>query len=78
MAGDCGQQKTHSRFQPWVLVKIFSISTSTNGLAYYEDYYRSYLSDNSAHFGHKLGDACDAGQAGILAICTITTNKANR
>jgi hypothetical protein len=45
-----GQQKTHSRFQPWVLVKIYSISTRANGLAYYEDYQR-YLSENSVHYG---------------------------
>ncbi len=46
-----GQQKTHSRFQPWVLVKIYSISTSTDGLAYYyyyEDYQR-YLSKVTVH-----------------------------
>jgi len=49
MAGRRGQQKTHSRFQPWVLVKIYSISTRANGLAYYEDYQR-YLSDDSVHF----------------------------
>jgi len=44
-----GQQKTHSRFQPWVLVKIVSISTSTDGLANYEGYQR-YLSKNSVHY----------------------------
>jgi hypothetical protein len=64
-----GQQKTHSRFQPWVLVKIFSISTSTNGLAYYEDYYRRYLSDNSVHFADKLGNPWVKGQV------SIKTNK---
>lgn len=49
MTGRRGQQKTHSRFQPWVLVKIYSISTRANGLAYYEDYQR-YLSENSVHY----------------------------
>lgn len=44
-----GQQKTHSRFQPWVLVKIYSISTSTNGLAYYYEDYQRYLSEISVH-----------------------------
>lgn len=44
-----GQQKTHSRFQPWVLVKIVSISTSTDGLAYYYEGYQRYLSKISVH-----------------------------
>jgi hypothetical protein len=38
LAGRRGQQKTHSRFQPWVLVKIISISTRANGVADYDDY----------------------------------------
>lgn len=53
MTGRRGQQKTHSRFQPWVLVKIYSISTRANGLAYYEDYQR-YLSENSVHFARRI------------------------
>jgi hypothetical protein len=65
----CGQQKTHSRFQPWVLVKIVSISTRANGLAYYEDYYRYYLSDISAHFELKIGNPLAKGQV------LIKTNK---
>ena len=59
----CGQQKTHSRFQPWVLVKIVSISTSSPGLAYYEDYYCYYLSDNSVHFALKIAGLLALGQA---------------
>jgi hypothetical protein len=62
MTGRCGQQKTHSRFQPWVLVKIFSISTRANGLAYYEGYQR-YLSNNTAHFAVKIAKSSPAGQA---------------
>lgn len=62
MTGRCGQQKTHSRFQPWVLVKIFSISTRANGLAYYEDYYR-YLSNNTVHFVAKIAKTASRGQA---------------
>lgn len=57
-----GQQKTHSRFQPWVLVKIYSISTRANGLAYYEDYQR-YLSENSIHYGQIVANPLPAGQA---------------
>jgi len=62
MAGQCGQQKTHSRFQPWVLVKIVSISTRANGLAYYEDYQR-YLSKITVHFAVKIAKSSPAGQA---------------
>lgn len=59
-----GQQKTHSRFQPWVLVKIDSISTSTDGLAYYyEDYYRRNLSNDSVHYGGSLAFPLPSGQA---------------
>jgi hypothetical protein len=31
------KQKTHDRFQPWVLVKVWLGSTSTNGVANYDD-----------------------------------------
>jgi hypothetical protein len=62
MAGQCGQQKTHSRFQPWVLVKIVSISTRANGLVYYEDYQR-YLSKITVHFARKIAKSSPAGQA---------------
>jgi hypothetical protein len=66
LTGRHGQQKTHSRFQPWVLVKIISISTSTNGLAYYEDYQR-YLSDDSVHFAGRLAVPAPKGQASFPA-----------
>ncbi len=45
MAGQRGHQKTHSRFQPWVLVEIISISTSSPGIAGYDDYRNYDLSD---------------------------------
>lgn len=45
-----GQQKTHSRFQPWVLVKIYLISTITDGLAYYYEEYQCYLPNVSVHY----------------------------
>ena len=54
--------KTHSRFQPWVLVKIYSISTRANGLAYYEDY-QCYLSENSVHFARRIAISFSPGQA---------------
>jgi hypothetical protein len=62
MAGRRGQQKTHSRFQPWVLVKICSTSTSANGLANYEGYQR-YLSENAVHFRAKIANLSVPGQA---------------
>jgi hypothetical protein len=31
------KQKTHDRFQPWVLVKTWFSSTSANGVAGYND-----------------------------------------
>jgi hypothetical protein len=53
MAGRRGQQKTHSRFQPWVLVKITSISTSANGIAGYDDY-QNYLSNLIKHVPPRI------------------------
>ena len=35
------KRKTHDRFQPWVLVEIYRLrTTSTNGVAYYYDAYQ--------------------------------------
>jgi hypothetical protein len=31
------KQKTHDRFQPWVLVKVWLCSTSANGVGNYDD-----------------------------------------
>ncbi|MEK7780111.1 MAG: hypothetical protein AAB370_01255, partial [Verrucomicrobiota bacterium] len=68
MTGRCGQQKTHSRFQPWVLVKIVSISTSTDGLAYYYEGYQRYLSNVSVHYGRNLAKPLPTGQALFWAV----------
>ncbi len=31
------KRKTHDRFQPWVLVKVWLCSTSANGVVNYDD-----------------------------------------
>ena len=48
-----GQQKTHSRFQPWVLVEIALIATRANGIAGYDDY-QNYLSNLSKHCESRI------------------------
>jgi hypothetical protein len=70
-----GQQKTHSRFQPWVLVKIVSISTSTDGLANYEDYQR-YLSNISVHYARIVAKPLPTGQVLFPAVsCHFRANR---
>ena len=48
-----GNKKTHSRCQPWVLVKLVSISTRADGVADYDDYQRN-LSNCSVHCEAKI------------------------
>jgi hypothetical protein len=48
-----GQQKTHSRCQPWVLVKSVSTSTRAAGVVGYDDY-QSYLSNQCEHCSRRI------------------------
>ena len=47
---DAGDEKTHDRFQPWVLAKMFFLtSTSTGGVAHYDDDQQGYPLKSADH-----------------------------
>jgi hypothetical protein len=60
-----GQQKTHDRFQPWVLVEIrFLRSTKRHGDANYGDNQHNLPNEN-VHQWAEGSDDLDQGQAQI-------------
>jgi len=63
VAGGAGNKKPTAVASRGFLSKAFLTSTSANGIACYDDYYRYYLSNLSEHCERKIRAGRPKGQA---------------